>query len=120
MTIELPRRGFLLGVGALLAAPALVRASSLMDIKGERMVMYRNYLMPSIFSSDTTERWRFDVFANVWLPIEKAPFGSDLAHHWFRKAGYELPPNAPMNGFADHYGMPTDWTARNARHSWTE
>ncbi len=33
MTIELPRRGFLLGLGSLIVAPAIVRAGSLMPVK---------------------------------------------------------------------------------------
>ena len=33
MTIELPRRGFILGLGSLMVAPAIVRASSLMPVK---------------------------------------------------------------------------------------
>jgi hypothetical protein len=33
MTLELPRRGFLLGLGALITAPAIVQISSLMPIR---------------------------------------------------------------------------------------
>lgn len=33
MTIEIPRRRFLIGLGALVAAPAIVRASSLMPVR---------------------------------------------------------------------------------------
>lgn len=35
MSIILPRRGFILGLGSLIAAPAVVRASSLMPIHGD-------------------------------------------------------------------------------------
>lgn len=33
MTLEMPRRGFLLGASALIVAPSIVRATSLMQVK---------------------------------------------------------------------------------------
>jgi hypothetical protein len=37
MTIELPRRSFLLGLGSLIAAPAIVRIGSLMPVSNKFM-----------------------------------------------------------------------------------
>jgi len=38
MTIELPRRSFLLGLASLIAAPAVVRAGSLMPVKAPKWI----------------------------------------------------------------------------------
>ena len=44
MTLELPRRGFLLGLGALIAAPAVVRASSLMPVRAFKQLTAQEYV----------------------------------------------------------------------------
>lgn len=43
MTIELPRRGFILGLAALVAAPAIVRAGSLMPVRNFKTLTLAEY-----------------------------------------------------------------------------
>lgn len=42
--MTLDRRSFFMGVGALLAVPAVVRAASLMPMRGTRLVPFQDYL----------------------------------------------------------------------------
>lgn len=51
-TIELPRRKFLTGLASLIAAPAIVRVSSLMPVKASKILSITNYLGTPIVSVD--------------------------------------------------------------------
>lgn len=70
----LPRRKFLLGAAALLAAPAIVRASSLMPIKAQDSVV-ETYLRPYLPASELIK-------LSEWLAERKREFDQD--YNFFR------------------------------------
>jgi len=57
MTIELPRRKFLIGLGSLIAAPAVVKASSLMPVKA--------YQEPMLSGIVILRRWQADTYYDM-------------------------------------------------------
>lgn len=63
------RRGFLLGLGAALAAPAIVRAEVLMPV--------RKLVVPRVFDNAA----RHDVLAKPWLPCD----GSEISRLVYRE-----------------------------------
>jgi hypothetical protein len=70
MSIETSRRGLLIGLGALVAAPAIVRASSLMAVKPIDKVMLnvpnRIYCLNP---DDTTMDWGADLNEDTFSKI---------------------------------------------------
>jgi hypothetical protein len=52
------RRGFLVGLGAVIAAPAIVRASSLMPVKAPRkLIIIHNYMENALIVPAPPEGW---------------------------------------------------------------
>lgn len=68
--LQLPRRGFLLGLGALVASPAIVRASSLMPIKAQKTPIELFYGRQITFA-EYQERIQSPMIAKLVAQIEK-------------------------------------------------
>jgi hypothetical protein len=56
MTIELPRRGFILGLASLIAAPAVVMAASLMHVKAPKFGSILRIRLPNDYVIRDTVR----------------------------------------------------------------
>lgn len=69
----LPRRKFLVGAAAFLAAPAIVRASSLMPVKAEKIIKAGEYVwvhMDSIYIGPSVDdAWVYDPTRDSWRNI---------------------------------------------------
>lgn len=71
----LTRRGFLAGIGAVLAAPAIVRAESLMPVRAPRLVLWPQ------FEAERDSIWG----------VERRDFSAADAHRVFAWAGTDEP-----------------------------
>ena len=77
---DLARRSFLLGGLALLAAPAIVRAGSLMPIRGELLLAPRNtYLTLSMITREAVQLFRYsnDFLVSIDRQYENAFLRTD-------------------------------------------
>ena len=67
--IELPRRQFLTGLSSLIAAPAIVRASSLMPVKNLNNLNLKLITNYEITDEFIIENWTFYTVGLKFLPI---------------------------------------------------
>jgi len=78
MTLHLPRRQLLLGVASLLAAPAIVRASSLMPLSAPRPQHWR-YAVWTVLDSASCDGYAARIQAQesvdgvLWRSLRKRP-----------------------------------------------
>jgi|HubBroStandDraft_6_1064221.scaffolds.fasta_scaffold564089_3 hypothetical protein len=81
------RRGLIIGIASLLAAPAIVRASSLMEIRGVPLVLPNpNYITPA-FQEFTIRGW--DQYGMPKLETIKLTEDQVLAGDWQRFYGQD-------------------------------
>ena len=64
----LPRRKFLVGAAAFLAAPAIVRASSLMPVKAEKIIKAGEYVWVHM-GPRVDDAWVYDTTRGSWRDI---------------------------------------------------
>lgn len=102
MTIDISRRGLLLGIGSLIVAPSIVRASSLMPIKIMDPYFYRYMSCYCIGTDVIIERIDKALFP---LPIQKGMIetkiitAKDLKNYVFgeKMRNLEVSPNHQKN-----------------------
>lgn len=70
--VSIGRRGFLVGLGALFAAPAIVRVTSIMPVRSPRFITLAKYAEG--FSSDDARRRIVDMFVETSSIFEQMPF----------------------------------------------